>query len=300
MELDSFERETSKLIEYLEGIIRGGSIRGVNVDLDRVLNLAHDLLIIISDDDATKEGRNISDSKRKDLSSLAVKLNTKARALSTTANPDIIKLRNFTKAISAWIVFQFHEPSVKALQIVIPILGSVAHEIDRVSLKLMCCRAVSKAWDMMNRIPRLDSQVSSLQMQDLKTFVFESCLEEAKLSLEIKSSESFDASGRAVEKALELSQSMNVMFSVTLIERVLNFAITMANSAVILDLSKHFFLSVLRIIQSREAEIRELKNETFQDVMMMKYRSLLALAYISTESGLDKFKCFVNYAFLTM
>lgn len=282
--LDSFELNVAKLLEFLEGIIRGGNMRGNTVDMDVSKSLANELLRHVSTIQDV-DLKDVHGHKKRDLAALAVKLNSKARALSSTSNASIIKLRNLAKAIAAWIVFQFHEPTVKSLQIVIPILGTVLFEIDIASIRQACCKGVFKAWEVLNQIESASTQISSLQMQDLKTFVFESLIEEARLLVETRSPESFQSSGSCIEKCIELAQTMNVCFTLTLAERILNFATAIAQSPVILDSSKHFFLSVLRILQSRESEFRDQKENVLKDVEMMKARASLALAYISIENG---------------
>lgn len=279
---EEFNDGVKKLIDTLETIIRGGTC-----DFDLVHAKIEQTIRWISSDEASEALKLTSDSKKKDLITLAVKMNTKARTLMPSTSNSIGKLRTLAKILSGLIVFHFHEPTVKAIQVIIPILSGSVTDLDKDDIKLICCQVVSRSWDALNDLQSASSSLSPVQLHDLKIHVFESLSEESRLRILLKRDETFQLSFLALTKAIEIANTLEVIYSISLTEKCFAVSSLLGNIPLMLDQAKRYYLltmNIIQLIRNRE-DYKEVKPDALKFISEIRIRTSLALAYIDMESG---------------
>jgi hypothetical protein len=282
MSLDDFVDGARKLIDTLETIIRGGAC-----DLDVICLKIEQMIHWVSSDETSESSKLLSEAKRRELTTLAVKVNTKSRTLMSSTSNSINKLRTLAKVLSGWIVFQFNEPTVKAFQVIIPILNSALADVDKEDIKLICCQGVTRSWNILNDLHSISSHFSALQLHDLKVNVYESLAEESRLHILIRSDVAFERSRQALVKSIEIVTTLEIVYSVSLAEKIFSISSLVGSIPMMLDQAKHFYLLTMNVIQQirNRSDYKELKSDTQIFINELKMRISLALAYIDMENG---------------
>ena len=284
-----FQQKSQKLLEYLDLVIRGNSklvkSSGVNtLDIESIESLCISLLDWISSEAAFAVSKAGDEEQKKIGETLAVKINGKGRNL---ASGTYTVVKAYSKIISAWLIFLFAFHNGRAVQIVVSILGSNFKDLKIPKHKLRCCRGAIKAWEEGNLKLNVSRELSPANVQELKLTVFQTLIEEAKLIILLREEHAFESANRLLSQALEQSQTLPLIYVVNLADSSMKLGVAIANTPIMIEEAKSFFMLSLTTIDSIQSRLRletgDKLNQIKEITEGIKVHSGLALSYIHME-----------------
>ena len=216
------------ILKHLDVLIRGGS-RNRDIEQDQQIeNLSRRIFEWASSAEGFSSAQALPEETKSLHAATAVKLHNKARTLAPSCLPE---LRAMLKAVSGWLLYNFHPHTPKAMLTVIKLVARSAQDLRQFEQyrrqALVCSIATGEFWSKINEAA-LSRTLPPLELQDVKHAVFQSFLDTAVLILEgVKTGSAQQVycnsdARRAVSNAMEIVQSLKeghkIFFAESLLE----------------------------------------------------------------------------------